>query len=81
MELRQRDMLDSLRNRFIEWLGALNFSPKTRINYSRDIRLFLNWLLENTDVSRATDITPAHLRHYQVEQALRRPQLFLMARS
>ena len=26
--------------RFDDWLQAINYSPKTRVNYGRDVRLF-----------------------------------------
>lgn len=66
MNGRQRELLELLRIRFEEHLSAINYSPKTRVNYSRDMRVFLDWLAENTEASLITDITPAHLHHYQV---------------
>lgn len=66
MNERQREMLELLRIRFDESLQAINYSPKTRINYSRDVREFLDWLAESTEVSVIAEVTPAHLHQYQL---------------
>lgn len=66
MEQRQIQNPDTLIERFIEWLGAINYSPKTRINYSRDLRQFLAWLVNNTDIAQIGDVSSGHLRQYQV---------------
>jgi integrase/recombinase XerD len=66
MDKRQREALDSLRIGFDNWLAAINYSPKTRINYRRDVRQFLDWLAGKTDVLQIADVTPAHLREYQL---------------
>ena len=47
--------------RFSEWLEAINYSPKTRVNYTRDVKLFLAWLREKTHVNSLVQVTPAHL--------------------
>src|ERR1700742_693107 len=52
--------------RFDDWLQAINYSPKTRVNYGRDIRVFLQWLLDNTSIVSIGDATPAHLQQYQL---------------
>jgi site-specific recombinase XerD len=52
--------------RFSEWLEAINYSPKTRVNYTRDVRLFLAWLSENTSLNSIVEVTPAHLQQYQI---------------
>ena len=44
----QRQRLQLMAERFSEWLEAINYSPKTRVNYTRDVKLFLAWLSENT---------------------------------
>jgi integrase/recombinase XerD len=52
--------------RFSEWLEAINYSPKTRVNYTRDVRLVLDWLAGNTPVNSIAEVTPAHLQQYQI---------------
>ena len=52
--------------RFSEWLEAINYSPKTRVNYTRDVKLFLTWLSENTTINSIVEVTPAHLQQYQI---------------
>jgi site-specific recombinase XerD len=52
--------------RFSEWLEAINYSPKTRVNYSRDVRVFLDWLADNTSINSIAEVTPAHLQQYQI---------------
>ncbi len=62
----QQQRLKIMAERFSEWLEAINYSPKTRINYTRDVRVFLAWLSENTSINSIADITPAHLQQYQI---------------
>jgi integrase/recombinase XerD len=52
--------------RFSEWLEAINYSPKTRVNYTRDVKVFLDWLADNTPVNSIVEVTPAHLQQYQI---------------
>ncbi|MGI9165079.1 MAG: tyrosine-type recombinase/integrase [Pyrinomonadaceae bacterium] len=52
--------------RFSEWLEAINYSPKTRVNYTRDVKVFLDWLSDNTSINSIADVTPAHLQQYQI---------------
>jgi len=52
--------------RFSEWLEAINYSPKTRVNYTRDVKLFLAWLSENTAINSIVEVTPAQLQQYQI---------------
>jgi hypothetical protein len=49
---------------FSEWLNAINYSPKTRVNYIRDIKLFLAGLNENTSINAIVEVTPAHFQQY-----------------
>jgi len=62
----QRQRLILLAERFSEWLAAINYSPKTRVNYRRDVRIFLEWLADNITVSTIAEVTPAHLQQYQM---------------
>lgn len=41
MNQSQRQRLRITAARFAEWLQAINYSPKTRVNYTRDVRVFL----------------------------------------
>jgi site-specific recombinase XerD len=52
--------------RFSEWLEAINYSAKTRVNYTRDVKLLLAWLSENTSINSLVEVTPAHLQQYQI---------------
>ena len=62
----QKQRLKLMAERFSEWLEAINYSPKTRVNYSRDVKLFLAWLSENTLVNSIVEVTPAQLQQYQI---------------
>jgi len=58
--------MDLLAERFDEWLGAINYSPKTRVNYLRDVKGFISWLADNTSVASIVEVTPAQLQQYQM---------------
>lgn len=62
----QQQRLKIMAERFSEWLEAINYSPKTRVNYTRDVKVFLDWLADNTSVNSIADVTPAHLQQYQI---------------
>ena len=62
----QRQRLKITAARFSEWLQAINYSPKTRVNYTRDVRIFLDWLSDHTSINSLVDVTPAHLQQYQI---------------
>ena len=62
----QRQRLKLMAERFSEWLEAINYSPKTRVNYTRDVKVFLAWLSENTALNSIVEVTPAHLQQYQI---------------
>jgi integrase/recombinase XerD len=62
----QQQRLKIMAGRFSEWLEAINYSPKTRVNYTRDVRVFLDWLSENSSASSIAEVTPAHLQQYQI---------------
>ncbi|MGH9969970.1 MAG: tyrosine-type recombinase/integrase [Pyrinomonadaceae bacterium] len=62
----QSQRLKLMAERFSEWLEAINYSPKTRVNYTRDVKIFLDWLAENTSVSSLAEVSPAHLQQYQI---------------
>jgi integrase/recombinase XerD len=62
----QHHRLMFLAKRFDEWLAALHYSPKTRVNYSRDVRGFLEWMAGNIEMASMAEVTPAHLQQYQM---------------
>ena len=62
----QSQRLRIMAERFSEWLEAINYSPKTRVNYTRDVKLFLTWLSENTVSNSIVEVTPAQLQQYQI---------------
>src|SRR5713101_7998688 len=62
----QRQRTNLLAERFDEWLGAINYSPKTRVNYLRDVKGFISWLADNTSVASIVEVTPAQLQQYQM---------------
>jgi integrase/recombinase XerD len=62
----QSQRLKLMAERFSEWLEAINYSPKTRVNYTRDVKLFLTWLSENTSINSIVEVTPAQLQQYQI---------------
>ena len=62
----QKQKLELMRGRFIEYLTAVNYSPATLVNYGRDAGIFLDWLTENTVLNSIADVTAAHLSQYQI---------------
>jgi integrase/recombinase XerD len=62
----QQQRLKIMAERFSEWLEAINYSPKTRVNYTRDVKVFLDWLADNTSINSIVEVTPAHLQQYQI---------------
>jgi integrase/recombinase XerD len=66
MNQSQQQRLKIMAERFSEWLEAINYSPKTRVNYTRDVKVFLTWLSENTSINSIAEVTPAHLQQYQI---------------
>jgi site-specific recombinase XerD len=62
----QQQKLELMRNRFLEYLQALNYSPLTLVNYSHDVELFLDWLVKNTVLNSIADVTASHLSQYQI---------------
>lgn len=62
----QRQRMDLLAEWFDEWLGAINYSPKTRTNYLRDVKGFISWLADNSSIASIVEVTPAQLQQYQM---------------
>jgi integrase/recombinase XerD len=61
-----RQKLELLRRRFGEWLAATNYAVRTREEYDRSVRDFVEWLCEETEVESITEALPAHLHQYQL---------------
>ncbi len=55
-----------LRAGFTVWMEARNYSPRTIPDYDRYVRDFLRWLARNVAVSSISEVSPAHLRRYQL---------------
>ena len=66
MTEREQQKLELLRQRFLEWLEALHYAPKTRVNYGRDVQRFLDWLAAHTTITSIAEATPAHVQQYQL---------------
>jgi integrase/recombinase XerD len=62
----EKQKLELLRQRFLEWMEAVNYSPKTRVNYARDMRLFLEWIAGETEIQGVAEVTSAHIQQYQL---------------
>lgn len=62
----QKQKLELLRGRFIEYLTALNYSTATLVNYAHNVEIFLEWLTENTSLNSIADVTAAQLSQYQI---------------
>jgi len=62
----QKQKLELMRNRFLEYLQVLNYRTATLVNYGRDVKIFLEWLTENTALNSIADTTAAHLSQYQI---------------
>jgi site-specific recombinase XerD len=47
-------------------MEAVNYSPKTRVNYARDVRLFLEWVACEIEIQSVAEVTSAHIQQYQL---------------
>lgn len=74
MNEHQETKLKLLRARFVEWLEARNYSPRTRPDYDRYVRDFLLWVNENTSLSSIAEVLPAHVQQYQLALCYRLPK-------
>jgi site-specific recombinase XerD len=63
---RRQASLELLRGRFEESLAARNYSPKTRVNYARDVRVFLEWVAENASARSIAEVSGSDLQRYQM---------------
>ncbi len=65
MDDQHRRRFDLLVARFVEHMQVLGWSPRTIDGYRSQVRFFLAWLGEQTDVEEVTAITPEVLHAYQ----------------
>lgn len=66
MNEQQKQQIQLLMGKFEEWLKALDFSPKSLLNYCGDVERFINWIEQETNVETISGITPQHLQQYQI---------------
>jgi len=65
MDDQHRRRFDLLVARFVEHMQVLGWSPRTVDGYRSQVRFFLLWLDQHTDVEELTGITPEVLHAYQ----------------
>jgi integrase/recombinase XerD len=65
MDETQRQRFELLLARFVEHMGVLGWSPRTVDGYRSQVRFFLAWLDQESDVTDITGITPEVLHAYQ----------------
>lgn len=58
--------MNLLAARFVEWLSAMNYAAKTRVNYHRDVGLFVAWLVEQARIETIADVSAADVQRYQM---------------
>jgi hypothetical protein len=56
----QKQKMELLRGRFIEYLTAVNYSPATLVNYDRDAQVFLDYHIPHINLH---DFLPRPLPH------------------
>jgi len=61
-----KQKLELLRRRFGEWLTACNYAARTREEYDRSVRDFVQWLERETEIESVTEALPQHLHQYQM---------------
>ncbi len=66
MTEREKEKFELLRGRFIEWMEASGYAPRTRVNYGHDVRELVEWLAENTEVSKIAEVTSGHIHQYRL---------------
>ncbi len=74
MDVAQVSRLESQRASFGEWLAASNYSPRTRPDYARYVRDFLNWLTQSTTITSALEVTPEQVQQYQLALCQQQPR-------
>lgn len=61
-----KQKLELLRRRFGEWLLATNYAVRTREEYDRSVRDFVEWLARETEIESINEALPQHLHQYQM---------------
>src|SRR6266508_4654146 len=61
-----KQKLELLRRRFGEWLAACNYAVRTREEYERSVRDFIEWLAKETEIEGINEALPQHLHQYQM---------------
>lgn len=61
-----KQKLELLRRRFGEWLLATNYAVRTREEYDRSVRDFVEWLARETEIESINEALPRHLHQYQM---------------
>jgi integrase/recombinase XerD len=65
MNDRQRRKMDLHLVRFVEAMTAWNWSKRTIPGYEQNVRVFLDWLERETDVTTLAEVTPETVASYQ----------------
>jgi integrase/recombinase XerD len=65
MEESHRRRFELLVARFVEHMQVLGWSPRTVDGYRSQVRFFLHWLDDETDIADLTTVTPEVLHAYQ----------------
>src|SRR6266540_3056312 len=53
-----KQKLELLRRRFGEWLAACNYAVRTREEYERSVRDFIEWLAKETEIEGINEVLP-----------------------
>src|SRR6266498_3487591 len=75
-----KQKLELLRRRFGEWLAACNYAVRTREEYERSVRDFIEWLAKETEIEGINEALPQHLHQYQMALCQRPAEDFRSAR-
>ncbi len=65
MNERQRRRMDLLLGRFVDAMTAWNWSPRSIVSYEQNVRVFLDWLEEETDITDLAEVSAETLSAYQ----------------
>lgn len=67
MNDRQRRKMDLYLVRFVEAMAAWNWSKRTIPTYESNVRVFIDWLEQETDVATLAEVAPKTLGAYQTQ--------------
>ncbi len=74
MSVRLAKVLRQKAAEFDDHLRRCNYSPTTRGNYARSLRLLVQWAEDEEDLHELLDLTPANLARFWEYTCSRRPQ-------